>query len=119
MMAAKGIWRAGTETPHTEYRGTPEAFERTVAGLQNAYKNGVNLTFSTDADYYVPGMTRGEIVMWTRIEDYMTVASDLHIEVNDELKRAGIRIPIPQRDLHLRAADSEKLEDVVTEPTKS
>ena len=59
------------------------------------------------------------LLVWTRIEDYMTVASDLHVEVNDELKRAGIRIPIPQRDLHLRAADSEKLEDVVAEPTKS
>ena len=62
-MAAKGIWRAGTETPYTEYRGTREAFERTVAGLQNAYQNGVKLTFSTDADYYVPGKTRGEVVI--------------------------------------------------------
>ncbi|MGH9322524.1 MAG: amidohydrolase family protein [Vicinamibacteria bacterium] len=62
-MAAKGIWRAGTETPHTEYRGTREEFEQTVAGLKNAYQNGVKLTFSTDADYYVPGMTRGEVVI--------------------------------------------------------
>ena len=59
------------------------------------------------------------LLVWTRIEDYLSVASDLHVEVNDELKRAGIRIPIPQRDLHVRAADSEKLEDVVAEPTKS
>ncbi len=63
MMAAKGIWRAGTETPYTAYRGSPEDFERTVAGLKNAYENGVPLTFSTDADYYVPGMTRGEVVI--------------------------------------------------------
>jgi imidazolonepropionase-like amidohydrolase len=63
MMAAKGIWRAGTETPHTEYRGSAEDFDQTVAGLKNAYENGVNLTFSTDADYYVPGMTRGEVVI--------------------------------------------------------
>ena len=62
-MAEKGIWRAGTETPFTEYRGSAEAFERTVAGLKNAYENGVNLTFSTDADYWVPGMTRGEVVI--------------------------------------------------------
>ena len=63
-MAAKGIFRAGTETPisltgHT----TPERYERTVAGLKNAYENGVPLTFSTDADYYVPGMTRGEVAI--------------------------------------------------------
>ncbi|HSF14388.1 MAG TPA: amidohydrolase family protein [Vicinamibacteria bacterium] len=63
MMAEKGIWRAGTETPYTEYRGSQEAFDRTVAGLKNAYENGVKLTFSTDADYYVPGMTRGEVVI--------------------------------------------------------
>jgi len=63
-MAAKGIFRAGTETPisltgHT----TPERYERTVAGLRNAYENNVPLTFSTDADYYVPGMTRGEVAI--------------------------------------------------------
>jgi imidazolonepropionase-like amidohydrolase len=55
--------RAGTETPFTEYRGSQEAFDRTVAGLKNAYENGVKLTFSTDADYFVPGMTRGELVI--------------------------------------------------------
>ncbi len=62
-MAVKGIWRAGTETPYTEYRGSREAFEQTVAGLKNAHENGVKLTFSTDADYYVPGQTRGEVVI--------------------------------------------------------
>ena len=59
------------------------------------------------------------LLVWTRIEDHMTVASELHVEVNDELKRAGIRIPIPQRDLHVRAAEGETVEDVVAEPTKS
>jgi imidazolonepropionase-like amidohydrolase len=64
MMAQKGIWRAGTETPisltgHT----SPQRFQRTVAGLKNAYENHVPLTFSTDADYYVPGRTRGEVAI--------------------------------------------------------
>lgn len=63
MMAEKGIYRAGTETPLTWYRGTEERFERTVAGLRNAYENDVKLTFSTDADYYVPGLHRGEITI--------------------------------------------------------
>jgi imidazolonepropionase-like amidohydrolase len=63
MMAARGIWRAGTETPFTDYRGSAQEFEKTVAGLKNAYENKVKLTFSTDADYYVPGMTRGEVVI--------------------------------------------------------
>ncbi len=60
-MAAKGIWRAGTETPFTDYRGSQEELDKTVAGLKNAYENHVPLTFSTDADYSVPGMSRGEV----------------------------------------------------------
>ncbi|HEX9729603.1 MAG TPA: amidohydrolase family protein [Gemmatimonadales bacterium] len=64
MMAERGIFRAGTETPialtgHT----TPARYEATVAGLRNAFARGVRLTFSTDADYYVPGMTRGEVAI--------------------------------------------------------
>ncbi len=62
-MAAKGIWRVGTETPFTPYRGSKEAFDRTVAGMKNAYANKVPMAFSTDADYYIPGMTRGEVVI--------------------------------------------------------
>jgi imidazolonepropionase-like amidohydrolase len=64
LMAQKGIFRAGTETPlslsgHT----TKERYERTVAGLRNAWETKVPLTFSTDADYYVPGKTRGEVAI--------------------------------------------------------
>jgi imidazolonepropionase-like amidohydrolase len=64
LMAQKGIFRAGTETPisltgHT----SPERFQRTVAGLRNAWQLKVPLTFSTDADYWVPGRTRGEIAI--------------------------------------------------------
>ncbi|MEP7346284.1 MAG: amidohydrolase family protein, partial [Gemmatimonadaceae bacterium] len=66
LMAAKGIWRAGTETPITLQEGNhtnPARYERTVASLKNAYANKVPLTFSTDADYYVPGKTRGEVAI--------------------------------------------------------
>ncbi len=62
LMAQKGIWRAGTETP-TDYWGTPADFERTVAGMKSAWKYGVQMAFSTDADYYVPGMSRGQLVI--------------------------------------------------------
>lgn len=63
LMVKKGIWRVGTETPFTEYRGTQAGFDRTVAGMKSAWANGVKMAFSTDADYYVPGMTRGEVVI--------------------------------------------------------
>ncbi len=65
LMAQKGIWRAGTETP-PGLAGHPvsaEAYKRTVAGLKNAYDNKVPLTFSTDADYWVEGKTRGELCL--------------------------------------------------------
>jgi imidazolonepropionase-like amidohydrolase len=63
LMAEKGIWRVGTETPFTNYRGTQAQFDRTVAGMKSAYARGVKMAFSTDADYFVPGMTRGEVVI--------------------------------------------------------
>ena len=66
LMAQKGIFRAGTETPITLVEGnhtTPARFKRTVEGLKNAYDNKVPLTFSTDADYYVPGRTRGDVAI--------------------------------------------------------
>ncbi len=64
LMAKKGIFRAGTETPITlPEHTTPERYAKTVASLKNAYDNKVPLTYSTDADYYVPGKTRGEVAI--------------------------------------------------------
>jgi len=31
--------------------------------MKNAYAAGVKMAFSTDADYYIPGMNRGEVVI--------------------------------------------------------
>jgi imidazolonepropionase-like amidohydrolase len=63
-MARKGIFRAGTETPisltgHTN----PARYDFTVRMLRNAWEHKVPLTFSTDADYFVPGKTRGEVAI--------------------------------------------------------
>ncbi len=65
LMAQKGIWRAGTETPRglDGHPVSEQAYARTVAGLKNAYENNVPLTFSTDADYWVKGKTRGEVCL--------------------------------------------------------
>ncbi|MEX2283743.1 MAG: amidohydrolase family protein [Gemmatimonadota bacterium] len=63
-MAAKGVFRAGTETPITLTGHTSQQrYTRTVEMLKNAHQNKVPLTFSTDADYYVPGKTRGEVAI--------------------------------------------------------
>jgi imidazolonepropionase-like amidohydrolase len=65
LMAQKGIWRAGTDTPDTlaGHPVSPQAYQRTVASLKDAYARKVPLTFSTDADYYVAGKTRGEVCL--------------------------------------------------------
>ena len=53
----------GTDFPMTAYRGNKNAFDRTVDRLKAAYRIGVKSVFSTDFDYYVPGMTRGDEVI--------------------------------------------------------
>jgi len=64
LMAQKGIFRAGTETPITLTGHTNQAsYQRTVAGLKNAYENKVLITYSTDADYYIPGKSRGQVAI--------------------------------------------------------
>jgi imidazolonepropionase-like amidohydrolase len=63
MMKAKDMFRVGTDFPMTAYRGNKAAFERTVDRLKAAYRIGVKSVFSTDFDYYVPGMTRGDEVI--------------------------------------------------------
>ena len=45
LMAQKGIWRVGTETPFTPYRGSERAFQRTVEGMKNAWQNKVQMRF--------------------------------------------------------------------------
>jgi imidazolonepropionase-like amidohydrolase len=87
LMAQKGIWRAGTETPDTlaGHPVTREAYQRTVAGLKNAFDNKVPLTFSTDADYYVAGRTRGEICL-----DFLKTWKDAGIPAADILRAMTI-----------------------------
>ena len=64
LMAKKGIFRAGTETPLSlTGHQTEEGYQRDVGSLRNAWENKVAITFSTDADYYVPGKTRGEVAI--------------------------------------------------------
>jgi imidazolonepropionase-like amidohydrolase len=72
-MAEKGIFRAGTDTPFTKYRGSEVAFKQTVAKLRDAWEKKVPLTFSTDFDYWNERMKNDKTGEWlTRGE--MTIA---------------------------------------------
>ncbi len=82
LMAQKGIWRCGTETPITLTGHTsPQRYQRTVELLKNAYDNKVLLAFSTDADYFVPGRTRGEVAI-----EFLTTWKDAKIPNVDILR---------------------------------
>jgi small-conductance mechanosensitive channel len=54
---------------------------------------------------------------WTRT-DYVQVSSDLLVAVNSALADAGIEIPFPQRDLHLRSVDSDAAERLSARASK-
>jgi imidazolonepropionase-like amidohydrolase len=126
LMAQKGMWRVGTETPLTEYHTglTPaarERYNRQEEGLKNAYANKVKLAFSTDADYYIPGMTRGQVVIdflksWKdagipakEILKIMTVDGYMVCDLYD--KRGPIRIGMPA---DLIAVTENPLENIDT-----
>lgn len=72
-MAEKGIFRAGTDTPFTNYRGSEPALKQTAAKLRDAWEKKVPLTFSTDFDYWNERMKDEKTGEWlTRGE--MTIA---------------------------------------------
>lgn len=48
-----------------------------------------------------------EIRGWTMLDDWLRVSTETRVIVNNALKDAGIGIPFPQRDLHLRTMDPE------------
>lgn len=60
LMAQRGIWRVGTEEPFTSYSGSQAALDKTIAGIKQAYADGVKMAFSTDIASYIPGLTRGQ-----------------------------------------------------------
>src|SRR5580700_3307794 len=130
LMAQKGIWRVGTETPLTDYHTTnsPQAqarFKRQEDGIRNAYASHVKMAFSTDADYYIPGMTRGQVVIdflksWKGAEipaaeilKIMTVNGYRVCEMYD--KRGPIKVGLPADLIAIRAnplQDIDTLRDV-------
>jgi imidazolonepropionase-like amidohydrolase len=104
-MAEKGIFRAGTDTPFTKYRGSDAAFKQTVAKLHDAWEKKVPLTFSTDFDYWNDRMKDEKSGEWlTRGE--MTIA------FLDTWKAANI----PPRDiLYAITINGYKAADIIKE----
>lgn len=49
------------------------------------------------------------LLAWTHIDQRLAVESDLNGSINKALNKAGIEIPFPQRDLHVRSGNTIKV----------
>ncbi len=47
------------------------------------------------------------LLAWADLDNRLEMESELKVAINRELKEAGIEIPFPQRDLHIRSVDPE------------
>ena len=105
LMAEKGIFLAGTDTPLTNYRGTEAGFKRVVENLRDAWEKRVPLTFSTDFDYWNERMKNQRNGEWLS-------RGEMTIAFIDTWKAAGI----PTKDI-LRAMtiNGYKAADVIKE----
>src|SRR3984957_12046823 len=124
LMAKKGIWRVGTESPlttyHTNTPGAKQRFDRQVEGMKNAYANHVKMAFSTDADYYIPGMDRGQVVIdfvksWQAAQipapevlKIMTVNGYMVSDIYD--KRGLVKVGLPADLIAVRGNPLEDLD---------
>jgi len=48
------------------------------------------------------------LLAWTEIDHRLPVESELNVTINKKLAEAGIEIPFPQRDLHIRSDDTKE-----------
>jgi len=55
-----------------------------------------------------------ELRCYTESGDWLFILSDLHVDVNNALKDAGVVIPFPQRDLHIKSMDPSIARSVKT-----
>jgi potassium efflux system protein len=84
---------------HPDVRGHPQPFTLFLGFGDNA------LNFSVRA--------------WTDSLDWPVVRSDIAVAISAALRDAGIEIPFPQRDLHLKSVDAEVLKDLRGEATEA
>jgi small-conductance mechanosensitive channel len=47
------------------------------------------------------------LLAWVNLDNRLTVESEINVQINKKLAEAGIEIPFPQRDLHIRSDDTK------------
>ena len=60
-----------------------------------------------------------ELRCWTDdFDNWIFIDSDLHVEVNNALRKAGITIPFPQRDLHVYSMEEGNIQKSISQKKK-
>jgi small-conductance mechanosensitive channel len=59
-----------------------------------------------------------ELRAWTHADRFLGVRSELRVGITKALAEAGIEIPFPQRDLHVRSVDPGALRALRDEPER-
>lgn len=47
-----------------------------------------------------------ELRFWTRVGDSFEASSEMHVNTNVELQRAGIQVAVPRRELHMKTSET-------------
>ena len=47
------------------------------------------------------------LLAWVNLDNRLEVESEINVKINKKLAEAGIEIPFPQRDLHIRSDDTK------------
>ncbi len=85
---------------------------RTAELLVEIARSVDGVSFSPAPNAIMTGMTAGALEFsvraWTKdFADWVQVRSELAMKIRDGLAEAGIEVPLPQRDLHLRSVSSD------------
>jgi len=84
--------------------------EKVLNILKDTIKNNPNIIETPEPIYlfreFGDSSLNFDVRFWTDSADgWLQLQSDVTIEINNSFKKAGIEIPFPQRDLHLRSVD--------------
>ena len=81
--------------------------EKVLAILLDVASSHQHVDKSVDPRAYFIGFGDSSLdfrlLAWTDIEHRLPTESEIHVAINTRLKEAGIEIPFPQRDLHIRS----------------
>jgi potassium-dependent mechanosensitive channel len=90
--------------------------EKVLEILMSAASSDKNVLDSPEARGYFIGFGDSSLdfrlLAWVPQEERLEVESDLRLKINSEIKKAGIEIPFPQQDLHVKSVDGEVIKNV-------